>query len=166
MECDGLKKVLVMDKDGTLFGQPTVILPQSEWQWDKDPSYGIGDSKVPVRMITRPDGTKFSVDTQWPQKGNKPLFYVAHQTLIRYKHSFTVHSAAVSSFLGLHWTSCGTSVQLSSHVFDDTVQACGLRYSVCSSTRRKLEKCSTKMKSWMLIWNWNICEPGSTKTFF
>ncbi|VDP74908.1 unnamed protein product [Echinostoma caproni] len=69
MECDGHKKVLVINADGTLFGQPTTILPQSEWQWDKNPAYGIGSSKVPRRMTTNSDGTTIDINTYWPNKG-------------------------------------------------------------------------------------------------
>ncbi|VDP73397.1 unnamed protein product [Echinostoma caproni] len=69
MECDGFKKVLVMDKDGSLFGSPTTIVPQSEWQWDQDRAYGIGSSRVPRRMTTLPNGTTFPLDTKWPLKG-------------------------------------------------------------------------------------------------
>lgn len=63
-----------MDKDGTLFGQPTTILPQSEWQWDKNALYGIGNAKIPARMTAHPDGTSVVADKQWPRKGIHSLF--------------------------------------------------------------------------------------------
>ncbi|CAH8562789.1 unnamed protein product [Schistosoma turkestanicum] len=69
MECDGLKKVLVIDKDGGLFGQPSVIVPQSEWQYNLNPKYGVSDSRIPSRMLTKADGTSINPAIQWPNKG-------------------------------------------------------------------------------------------------
>ncbi|KAF6771701.1 hypothetical protein AHF37_09387 [Paragonimus kellicotti] len=69
MECDGLKKALLVDMDGTFLGAPGSIIPQSEWQWDLNPAYGIVTSKVPVRMRTNRDGSTRDVDTTWPKKG-------------------------------------------------------------------------------------------------
>ncbi|CAH8626270.1 unnamed protein product [Schistosoma guineensis] len=69
MECDGLKKVLVIDKDGGLFGQPSVIVPQSEWQYNLNPLYGVGDNRIPSRMLTKVDGTSINPTIQWPNKG-------------------------------------------------------------------------------------------------
>lgn len=70
MECDGLKKVLVIDKDGGLFGQPSVIVPQSEWQYNLNPLYGVGDNRIPSRMLTKVDGTSINPAIQWPNKGS------------------------------------------------------------------------------------------------
>ncbi|CAL8088348.1 unnamed protein product [Calicophoron daubneyi] len=69
LECDGLKKPLIVDKDGTLFGQPTCIVPQSEWQYNKNPAYGINDSAVPKRMTITPAGQRIDINTTWPNKG-------------------------------------------------------------------------------------------------
>jgi hypothetical protein len=33
MDCDGLKKDLLIDEDGTLFGQPSSVFSQSEYFW-------------------------------------------------------------------------------------------------------------------------------------
>ncbi|KAH8862937.1 Fibrocystin-L [Schistosoma japonicum] len=69
MECDGLKKVLVIDKDGGLFGQPTVIIPQSEWQYNLNSNYGVGDKRIPSRMLINVDGSSIDPMKQWPNKG-------------------------------------------------------------------------------------------------
>ncbi|KAL3317341.1 Protein yipf2 [Cichlidogyrus casuarinus] len=66
MECDGLKKILVSDLDGTTFGTPTAFLPDSAWQWDKDSRYGIGNDRVPRRM--RQAGL-IDINTAYPNKG-------------------------------------------------------------------------------------------------
>ncbi|KAK4475484.1 hypothetical protein MN116_000801, partial [Schistosoma mekongi] len=70
MECDGLKKVLVIDKDGGLFGQPTVIIPQSEWQYNLNSNYGVGDKRIPSRMLINVDGSSIDPMKQWPNKGS------------------------------------------------------------------------------------------------
>ncbi|CAH8616311.1 unnamed protein product [Heterobilharzia americana] len=69
MECDGLKKVLIIDEDGGLFGQPSVIIPQSEWQYNLDSRYGVNDNRIPRRMLMKPDGTSINPATEWPNKG-------------------------------------------------------------------------------------------------
>ena len=33
MDCDGLKKDLLTDLDGTLFGQPSNVFSQAEYLW-------------------------------------------------------------------------------------------------------------------------------------
>jgi len=33
MDCDGLKKALITDLDGTLFGQPASAFSQAEYLW-------------------------------------------------------------------------------------------------------------------------------------
>lgn len=33
MDCDGLKKALVIDTDGTLFGRPSSVFSQAEALW-------------------------------------------------------------------------------------------------------------------------------------
>lgn len=33
MDCDGLKKNLLIDTDGTLFGEPTSVFSQAEYLW-------------------------------------------------------------------------------------------------------------------------------------
>jgi len=33
MDCDGLKKDLLIDTDGSLFGQPSSVFSQAEYLW-------------------------------------------------------------------------------------------------------------------------------------
>lgn len=35
MDCDGLKKALLTDTDGTLLGQPSTVFSQAEYLWGK-----------------------------------------------------------------------------------------------------------------------------------
>ena len=71
MECDGRKKTLVINKDGSFFGKPTIILPESEWQYNKNPKYGVGDSRIPPRLLTKSSTAGKSVDENWPNKGKR-----------------------------------------------------------------------------------------------
>jgi hypothetical protein len=36
MDCDGLKKSLVIDVDGTLVGQPSSIISQANYDWGNE----------------------------------------------------------------------------------------------------------------------------------
>lgn len=50
MDCDGLKKGLLIDMDGSLFGQPSTIFSQSEYLWN-DQSHGVGDFRIPRTVL-------------------------------------------------------------------------------------------------------------------
>ncbi|CAG5091675.1 Oidioi.mRNA.OKI2018_I69.PAR.g13192.t1.cds [Oikopleura dioica] len=81
MTCDGMRKLLLKDMDGTLTGtgSETSIISQSEYQWrgvdgffwsdNVDDSYGLGDYRVPESMLTNTDGTVISIDDYAPHKG-------------------------------------------------------------------------------------------------
>ena len=47
MNCDGLKKLLVVDSDGSFLGEAGFALPNSGEQWDADPAFGVGDYRIP-----------------------------------------------------------------------------------------------------------------------
>lgn len=44
-------------------------IPQSEYQWNGDPAYMLGDYRVPKEMQVTPDGERISMDTLAPHKG-------------------------------------------------------------------------------------------------
>ena len=50
MDCDGLKKVLLTDLDGSFLGEPGVAFSQSEWQWNNR-SRGLGDYRIPIEAL-------------------------------------------------------------------------------------------------------------------
>ena len=62
MTCDGQKKIIVEDSDGSFFGEPGTAISESEWQWEDNPSYGLGDYRIPVTMLTEPDGDRIPTD--------------------------------------------------------------------------------------------------------
>ena len=47
MNCDGLKKTMIVDVDGSFLGKAGYVLPNAGDQWDGDPAFGIGDYRIP-----------------------------------------------------------------------------------------------------------------------
>ncbi|XP_069121982.1 fibrocystin-L-like [Argopecten irradians] len=70
MDCDGLKKDLFADMDGSFLGGSVgAIISESEWQWNGDARRGLGDYRIPKDMLTRQDGTRIEVNDIAPNKG-------------------------------------------------------------------------------------------------
>ncbi|XP_077992871.1 fibrocystin-L-like [Glandiceps talaboti] len=69
MDCDGKKKAMIKDLDGSMIGSPGTIIPMSEYEWDGDARHGVGDYRIPKMMLTEPDGTRIPVDDIAPNKG-------------------------------------------------------------------------------------------------
>ncbi|XP_033757813.1 fibrocystin-L-like [Pecten maximus] len=70
MDCDGLKKDLFSDMDGTFLGGSVgAVISESEWQWGGDPRRGLGDYRIPKSMLTALDGTRIAVNDIAPNKG-------------------------------------------------------------------------------------------------
>ena len=43
MDCDGLKKNILEDMDGSLIGEEGFVIAFSEYAWDKDQAHGTGN---------------------------------------------------------------------------------------------------------------------------
>ncbi|CAF0965964.1 unnamed protein product [Rotaria sordida] len=86
MDCDGLKKNLVIDIDGTLFGQPSGIFSQAESLWGKlsmlllpqhvmtylsagNQQHGIGDFRIPMVAMTNLSGNRINISSIYPYRG-------------------------------------------------------------------------------------------------
>lgn len=69
MDCDGLKKVLFKDLDGTFLGHVGAVIPQSEFEWNGDPRRGLGDYRIPKEMVTMTNGTRIPYSVFAPYKG-------------------------------------------------------------------------------------------------
>ena len=70
MDCDGLKKALLKDLDGSFFGgSGGAIIPESEWEWDGDRRRGLGDYRIPKAALTNPDGSRIPVEDKGSKKG-------------------------------------------------------------------------------------------------
>ena len=58
MDCDGLKKVIITDTDGSYFGHQGTALSISEMFWDGDPRRGLGDYRIPTALTSDRQGNK------------------------------------------------------------------------------------------------------------
>ncbi|XP_076438592.1 LOW QUALITY PROTEIN: fibrocystin-L-like [Babylonia areolata] len=69
MNCDGLKKAMLVDTDGTLLGSAGTVLPDAGFQWDQNASFGVGDHRLPPVMLTDIDGNRLNASDVAPFKG-------------------------------------------------------------------------------------------------
>ncbi|OWF48083.1 fibrocystin-L-like [Mizuhopecten yessoensis] len=69
MDCDGQKKALIRDEDGSFLGTKGAVLSQSEWEWNGDPRRGLGDHRIPKEMLTNLTGERINVSDIAPHKG-------------------------------------------------------------------------------------------------
>ncbi|CAF4249716.1 unnamed protein product, partial [Rotaria sp. Silwood2] len=68
MDCDGLKKNLLIDTDGTLFGQPASVFSQAEYLWG-DQQHGVGDYRIPLVALANLTGHMININTLYPNRG-------------------------------------------------------------------------------------------------
>ena len=69
-DCDGMKKALLIDKDGTLLGNNGgTVIPDSAFEWDGNPRNGLGYFRVPKAMITDVNGNRIPYNEKMPNKG-------------------------------------------------------------------------------------------------
>ncbi|KAK7468036.1 hypothetical protein BaRGS_00036740, partial [Batillaria attramentaria] len=70
MDCDAMKKAMVVDEDGSLLGGTGgYVLPNAGFEWNGDPRRGIGDYRIPKVALTAQDGSRIPVSTRAPNKG-------------------------------------------------------------------------------------------------
>ncbi|CAL1525941.1 unnamed protein product, partial [Lymnaea stagnalis] len=69
MDCDGLKKCLIRDLDGTFLGHKGTVLPNSAYEWNGDKRHGVGDYRIPSAMLVASNGSKLEVENIAPHKG-------------------------------------------------------------------------------------------------
>ena len=74
--CDGLKRGMIIDEDGGIFGEAGTMLPESEFEWDgvtrvqpdgsrvtySSTQDGLGDYRIPKPMQTRLDGSMIPIN--------------------------------------------------------------------------------------------------------
>merc|ERR1719483_1010979 len=70
-DCDGLKKAMIYDTDGSVAGDGNAgtIIPDSAFEWDGNPARGLGYYRVPKPMITTVDGQKIAYEDKMPNTG-------------------------------------------------------------------------------------------------
>ena len=71
MDCDGMKKALFKDLDGTFLGHKGAVIPQSEFEWNANPNRCLGDHRIPKEMATYLNGTRIPYDDIAPYKGER-----------------------------------------------------------------------------------------------
>ena len=69
MDCDGLKKVILNDLDGSFLGQSGSVFSQSEWQWNGDRSRGLGDWRIPAEALVDNAGKKKNISDVYTYPG-------------------------------------------------------------------------------------------------
>ena len=69
MDCDGLKKVILTDLDGSYFGQQGTGFSQSEWQWGGDPARGLGDYRIPQVALADANGHLKNISQVYKYRG-------------------------------------------------------------------------------------------------
>ncbi|CAF1678009.1 unnamed protein product, partial [Adineta ricciae] len=68
MDCDGLKKNLLIDTDGTLVGQPSSIISQADYDWG-DQTHGVGDYRIPSVALSGSNGQMININQTYPHRG-------------------------------------------------------------------------------------------------
>ncbi|CAD5115663.1 DgyrCDS4618 [Dimorphilus gyrociliatus] len=69
MDCDGMKKALLKDLDGSILGDQGAVIPESEFEWNGDARRGLGDYRIPKTMQVTRDGQRKDIDEVRPHKG-------------------------------------------------------------------------------------------------
>ena len=69
MDCDGHKKAILDDMDGSFLGKVGTVIPESEFEWDGDRRRGLGDYRIPKTMLTRLDGSRIPKKDIAPHNG-------------------------------------------------------------------------------------------------
>ena len=79
LHCDGKKKVMLVDEDGSLFGGTgATMIPESEYEWHghtkdgvsyADTRDGLGDYRVPKPMQVKKDGKKIPMSEVYTHPG-------------------------------------------------------------------------------------------------
>ncbi|KAG9478621.1 hypothetical protein GDO78_012332 [Eleutherodactylus coqui] len=64
-----VSKTLLKDLDGSFLGKIGAVVPQSEYQWDGDARYGLGDYRIPKVMFTDLNGNRIPVSQVATNKG-------------------------------------------------------------------------------------------------
>ena len=68
MDCDGLKKNILSDTDGSFLGNPGSVLSQSEFGWGLQ-SRGLGDYRIPLEALSFPNGSAMPISNLYTYRG-------------------------------------------------------------------------------------------------
>lgn len=74
MDCDGMKKTLIRDLDGSMLGSIGTVVPDSAFEWDGDQRRGLGDYRIPRMALTdHITGDRIDIADKAPNKGKKKI---------------------------------------------------------------------------------------------
>ncbi len=76
MDCDGFKKLLIRDLDGSVLGSPGTLIADAAFEWGGDKRRGLGDYRIPTVMVTELDGSRIPYDDKLPNKGRIVKMYI------------------------------------------------------------------------------------------
>ena len=68
MDCDGMKKNLLTDTDGSFLGSPGTVISQSEFEWGSQ-QRGLGDFRIPKEALAAPNGTMLDISQVYKYRG-------------------------------------------------------------------------------------------------
>ena len=85
MDCDGLKKNLLTDPDGSLLGSPGTVISQSEYEWGSQ-QRGLGDFRIPTIALAMSNGSMMSPSSLYTYTG-----IVRDQKLCSYRDAWQAY---------------------------------------------------------------------------
>ena len=85
MDCDGLKKDLLVDEDGSFLGSPGTVISQSEFGWG-DQSRGLGDYRIPKEALANAQGNLRNMSEVYTYRG-----LVRDESLCTYRDSWQAY---------------------------------------------------------------------------
>ena len=85
MDCDGHKKNLLTDLDGSLLGSPGNVISQSEYEWGSQ-QRGLGDFRIPKEALAAPNGSMLNPSMIYTYPG-----IVRDQNLCSYKSDWQAY---------------------------------------------------------------------------
>ncbi|RMZ97180.1 fibrocystin-L, partial [Brachionus plicatilis] len=85
MDCDGLKKALLNDLDGSFLGERGTVIPQSEFEWGSQ-KRGLGDFRIPKEMLAAPNGSMIPPNQTYKYPG-----IVRDENLCQYIHDWQAY---------------------------------------------------------------------------
>ena len=68
MDCDGMKKNLLTDTDGSFLGSPGTVISQSEFGWGSQ-ERGLGDFRIPKEALAAPNGSMMDISQVYKYRG-------------------------------------------------------------------------------------------------
>ena len=79
MDCDGLKKALLTDTDGSFLGQPSSVYSQAEYLWGNQ-AHGVGDYRIPKVALANSAGLQININLTYPYRGISRSSSCTYQT--------------------------------------------------------------------------------------